>query len=129
MTETEAKLLALTRGPPISEFTEDGPKRKDAFHKLGRKVLEELVQALGLPKGTTAIRSNRGGPAVSGEVVLHAERLYVRLLPDAPGILYRLCNGRTDYGGGANCWLPWEKLDQLAVATRKLLEEDRWDTP
>ena len=50
--------------------------------------------------------SNRGGIAVSGEVTLHADDLYVQVsqstMGSDAGILFRSCKGRHDYTGGQN---------------------------
>jgi hypothetical protein len=52
------------------------------------------------------LRSNQGGVAVSGEVTLHADRLYVQASQPTTGsdtgILFRSCDGRRDYVGGVN---------------------------
>ena len=61
---------------------------------------------LGLGDGHYDLRSNGGGIAVSGEVTLHADRLYVQVSQPAlgadSGILFRRCEGRRDYVGGVN---------------------------
>jgi hypothetical protein len=88
---------------------------KAEFHKWGKQACKEIATALGLPKGTYDIRSNPGGVAVSGEVTLHAENLYLQL---STGIdfgrgrefMFRRCNGRSDYTGQQNQWVLWESL-------------------
>jgi hypothetical protein len=52
------------------------------------------------------LRSDKAGIAVSGEVILHAEHLYVQVsqpfMGFDSGILFRTCEGRRDYVGGPN---------------------------
>lgn len=92
---------------PISAYTDEGYTKKKAMHSKGRAFLRRLAADLGLPKGSYDIRSNQGGIAVSGEVTLHGERIYVQLAewyssPGGVSVLYRSCNGRKDYSGGRN---------------------------
>lgn len=88
----------------VNEYTTIGASNKDALHTLGRKFLKELVSEVGIPAGTYDIRSNKGGMAVSGEVTLHSERLYVQLYENGNGveILFRTVRGLQDYSGGQN---------------------------
>ena len=90
-----------------------GSIRKKQLHRHGRAFLASLAAELGLVTGTYDIRSNKGGIAVSGEVTLHADRLYVQLYESCihPGVmvLYRTCEGRKDYSGGLNH--TWQMAD------------------
>ncbi len=52
--------------------------RKREFHRLARRQLGLLAKALDLPSGSYDLRSNMAGIAVSGEITLHAERIYVQ---------------------------------------------------
>ena len=60
---------------------------------------------------------NLGGIAVSGEVTLHHDRLYVQICQPATrcdsGILIRTCRGRKDYTGGRNNFAPLRCLDNI----------------
>lgn len=98
---------------------------KPAFHRRYRQVLESIAADLGLVDGTYEIHSNKGGPGVLGEVILHGETIYIVIcksppvaLPwDPPGgegysVMYRSCAGRKDYTGGRNRWMPVEMLSQ-----------------
>jgi hypothetical protein len=80
--------------------------RKREFHRLARRQLGLLAKALDLPSGSYDLRSNMAGIAVSGEITLHAERIYVQTSQPFggfdSGILIRTCNGRKDYVGGPN---------------------------
>lgn len=56
---------------------DDEAKRK--FHDHARRQLRKLAAALGLPAGSYDLRSNHAGIAVSGEITLRAEHLYVQV--------------------------------------------------
>src|SRR5262245_42343824 len=51
---------------------------KRAFHNHARRRLKELADALGLAPQSYDLRSNAGGIAVSGEVTMHADHVYVQ---------------------------------------------------
>ena len=84
-------------------YDEDQKRR---FHTTARVRLRQLAAALRLPAGSFDLRSNKGGIAVSGEVTLHHERIYVQVSQPAfggdSGILIRTCHGRRDYVGEAS---------------------------
>ena len=55
-----------------------------------------------------AVRFNPGGCAVSGEVTLHTDHVYIQFSGDLHnqlGVLIRTCKGRKDYCGGPNQWI------------------------
>jgi hypothetical protein len=109
------------KGEAINAYSSEGLERKKAFHKDGKKFLRQLAAQLALRPGSIEIRSNVGGIAVSGEVTLHSERLYVQLSESmGPGvqILYRYCEGLKDYTGGTNNWYSVELLKTSAGQTR-----------
>lgn len=99
----------------INQYSDIGAARKHAFHKDGRRFLKRLAAAVGLAKGSFDVRVNRGGVAVSGEVTLHSDTLYVQLYESAvrPGVgmLYRRCRGRRDYCGEENHFADPAALD------------------
>lgn len=80
------------------------PKLKDEFHTQGKAALVELAEELGLTRLDYDLRSNKAGIAVSGEVTLHAERIYIQISQCFSGsnFLIRSCKGRKDYSGGVN---------------------------
>lgn len=89
------------------------PIVKTQFHNTARKFLKEL--AAQLPEyGEFDVRSNKGGIAVSGEVTLHMDRLYVQVAQSVMGldraVMFRPCNGRKDYSGGMNNFTSMETL-------------------
>jgi hypothetical protein len=89
-----------------------------------RRRLLELAAALGLSPCAFDLRSNPGGIAVSGEVTLHADRLYVQVSQPAPGadsgILFRSCDGRRDYVGGVNNFASLDLLHDPAALARRI---------
>jgi hypothetical protein len=87
--------------------------RKAAFLGGARLVARRIAKALKLPKGTYEIRTNPAGIAVSGDVTLHADGIYISLEQSCMGdhrFMFRACNGQRDYGGGANQWMYWDEL-------------------
>ena len=99
------------------------PEIKQRFHTTARARLRRLATALGFPPGSFDLRSNAGGIAVSGEITLHHDHVYVQVCQPATGadsgILIRTCQGRRDYAGGHNHYAPLRLLDDLpALATQ-----------
>ena len=97
--------------------------RKRRFHTVARARLRRLATELGFPPASFDLRSNQGGIAVSGEITLHHERVYVQVCQPATradtGILIRTCEGRRDYTGGPNHFAPLSMLDDIpALAAR-----------
>jgi hypothetical protein len=92
-------------------------EQKNRFHSLARARLHKLVTELRLPRGTYDIRSNKGGIAVSGEITLHHDCIYVQVsqfaLTSGHGILIRTCKGRRDYTGGPNHFVALALLDDI----------------
>lgn len=95
---------------------------KDRFHRLGLLVAASVAVGLGLPEGSYDIRSNKAGIAVSGEVTLHGENIYIQFGQSACGsgmdILYRSCKGRKDYTGGRNNYLTYKALAEFDQAVK-----------
>ena len=91
--------------------------RKKRFHLAACARLRKLAAELELQPGTFDIRSNKGGIAVSGEITLHHDRLYVQVsqfaLRSGHGILIRTAEGRRDYTGGPNHFVALNLLDDL----------------
>lgn len=97
--------LATLQG--INSYSDDAHAGKLAFHRDGPAFLRALATAIGMPTGSYTVRTNKGGIAVSGEVTLHGETLYVWMEESCVGrrgitITYRTCRGLTDYSGGRN---------------------------
>jgi hypothetical protein len=90
------------------------PEAKAVFLEQSAKLARMIAGKLGLNEDQYEVRINPGGIAVSGDVILHTDKLYVNfskscLGPDQ-GFMYRSCNGRKDYSGGQNRWMKWEAL-------------------
>ena len=107
-------------------------EQKKWFHTVARRRLRMLAEELGFASNRFDIRSNQGGVAVSGEVTLHHERIYIQVsqsgLGEDWGILVRTCKGRRDYTGGANNFLPLTMLDNrgpLIALVKSLLQPPR----
>ena len=114
---TTKQFIAVIKKGNINGYDADSCLVKAEWHKTGKKILNSLAKELGLAKGTYDIRSNMAGVAVSGEVTLHGENIYVQLSesclgPDW-GFMWRTCKGRKDYTGGANQWARWDMLNDL----------------
>jgi hypothetical protein len=96
----------------------DGAKKK-LFHQKGRAALRALAKELRLPSNSFDIRSYLGGVAVSGEIILQGESIYIQISQPAigtdSGVLIRSCNGRRDYEGRRNHFAPLALLDEPAA--------------
>lgn len=112
--------------PPSFAWTlcvEYDEARKAAFHNAARKKLKALAQYCGWPSQSYDLRSHKGGSAVSGEITLHHDRLYICVsqtrIGAESGILIRSCKGRADYAGGPNTFAPIQLLEDIpALASR-----------
>lgn len=88
---------------------------KERFHRVAKRQLKALAKDLGLAAGSFDIRSNMAGPAVSGEVTLHHNDVYIQAANpgsrNETGLLIRTCKNRQDYTGGNNHFAPLSWLD------------------
>lgn len=103
-------------------------EQKRRFHSDARKRLKCLAVELGFRPASYEIRSNLGGIAVSGEVILHHEAVYIQICQPATGhdtgVMIRTCQGRRDYSGGRNHFEPLARLDDidgLAARVREIM--------
>ena len=100
------------------------PEQKRRFHSVARARLRQLALELRLLAGSYDLRSNQGGIAVSGEVTLHHEDVYVQVSQSAMGgdmgVLIRSCRGRRDYTGGPNTLAPLQLLDDVAKLAERV---------
>lgn len=103
-----------TTGQRIHAYDSASAANKTLFHRRGKALLKQIAYDLGFTEGSYDLRSNKGGIAVSGEVTLHSDDLYVQFADSAFGselqILYRRCQHRRDYTGGQNHFLPYRAL-------------------
>ena len=97
---------------------------KAMFHRRARSALKSVVNYLGLSPDQYALRSNRGGVAVSGEVVLHADSFYIQVSQSTMGrgadVLYRRCQGRRDFHGMANNYCSAALLENTRAFSQRL---------
>jgi len=104
---------------------------KEAFHRDARRQLKLLADALGLPPEKFDLRSNKAGIAVSGEITLRADRLYVQVSQPATGansgILIRTCHSRQDYVGGPNNFASLDLLNRPEELARRIKKVCRLD--
>lgn len=97
--------------------------QKRAFHRAASARLRALAIHMAWPKTDYELRTNKAGCAVSGEITLHHDRVYISVSQPRPGsdtgILIRSCRGRRDYVGGPNTFAPIRFLDDIpALAER-----------
>lgn len=98
---------------------------KANFHRLGKAALRAIAKDLGLQKGTYSIRSNMGGIAVSGEVTLHSDNLYIQfsqstvMVYSRPAFMFRSVKSQKDYTGGVNHWMSYLDLLDYPQAIKK----------
>lgn len=116
VTEKELKrFVSLTKG---ASYNVD---LKDEYKRLGKKILKEIAEKMGLLPSEYDIRWNPGGIACSGDHTLHTDYVYLALHDNsgAGWFYYRTCKGRNDYSGGPNQIVNWNAfivygLDELA---------------
>lgn len=114
---TEA--IDLARKAPYNE------EAKEAWLKKGKALLRRLAKDIGFDKGTYDIRVNKGGIAVSGEVILHHDYLYVQLSGFGRDAGFaRRCKGRKDYVGGVNNTLSSDRYADLLHTCNHLIRLD-----
>lgn len=101
---------------------------KRQFHSEGSVAMRRLADALGLAEGSFEIRSNKGGIAVSGEITLHGEEVWVQLSLGLMGpnreVMYRRVRGRSDHVGDRNHYASIRDLlgpDRFAEQLRRHL--------
>lgn len=123
------QIPAGLKAKDINGYSDEAQERKDRFHADGKKFLRALAKELGVD-GACDISSNKAGIAVSGEVMLHADHLYVQLFDDRDGvrILYRDCKHRKDHTGGQNRYVTIRQMlensqlkDHFIATCKKLI--------
>lgn len=93
------KLLIITQ---LARLAAGNEQAKAQFKTLAMKALRRIAKELDLPKGSFDVRFNAGGPAVSGDAILHHDEFYLTI--GEFGVMWRTCKGRKDYTGGPNRW-------------------------
>ena len=91
------------------------PAGKRRFHAQARAKLRAVAKELGLVRGEYTLRTLPGGIAVCGETRLQSDNLIVQVsqyvMGGRPGILYRSCEGRSDFRGGLSYFEPLSLLN------------------
>lgn len=107
-----------------------GEGGKKALGQAVKSILRAVAKSEGLQPGDYDVRYNPGGSAVKGDGILHCDDLYVDVSPGGagPGVLVRNCQGRKDFKGGPNGWLPWESFLKAGSA-RELQDSIRRIAP
>jgi hypothetical protein len=92
---------------------------KEKFHTAGKSFLKAFVKELGIEKPYN-IYSNKGGPAVFGDVILHTNHLYVCL---GEYNYWRTVTDILDYSGHTNHEIKYAsdilKIDYESIKLRK----------
>lgn len=119
----------LLNAKDINGYTERAHASKERFHRDGKRLLSSLAKALGLPKGTYEIRSNKAGPAIAGEITLHADYLYVQVHENSfrygIALMYRSCKSQKDYTGGHNHYVTVRDLSEDISREDRFIEHCR----
>jgi hypothetical protein len=112
----------LLSSTALNGYTDAGHAAKLKFHREGKQFLRLLAAELDLSASTKpfSISSNRGGVAVSGEVTLHSDDLYVQLHESCVGrqgvsVLFRSCSSRKDFCGNRNHTVRMENIQTEAA--------------
>lgn len=114
MTNPNTSYIEILMRPTAYE-----PENKAEFHRVAKKLLKKLHKRLeqdGTYGKAKPVRSNMGGIAVSGEITLHCDRLYVQVSQSVMGpqrcILFRECEGLDDFTGKQNYFAPISMLTE-----------------
>ena len=82
---------------------------------MAKARLRLLAKSMRFDVKDYKFRTNQGGVAVSGEIILHHVSVYIQVSQSAlgpnMGILIRKCNGLKDFTGGMNNFAPFSALD------------------
>lgn len=90
---------------------------KAEYKRLSLKLMRSTAKLLGC-YGPGIVRFNAGGIAVSGDAILHSDRVYINLsfgCCQSLGVMVRAVESRKDYHGKANHWYPLEKLAEYGA--------------
>jgi|TARA_Y100000310_G_scaffold345563_1_gene466686 hypothetical protein len=101
-------------------------ENKQKFLRDAKAILRDLAGRMGFERGDYDLRTNKAGIAVSGEVTLHGDGLYVQFgqFYTHDKFLFRGCRGTDDYVGLDNRWMSWSFLSDLDEAAAVLKRAD-----
>lgn len=108
---------------------DDANKRR--FHQAAETLLRRLAKRLdaaGIFGTHDPIRHNYAGIAVSGEVTLHYDYLYVQVSQSMMGdnvVMFRDCKHRKDYSGGGNRFATAAELCDTERLAHRIIETYR----
>jgi len=106
---------------------------KRVFHAEGRAAMRRLAEALELDDGSFDIRCNKAGPAISGEITLHGEEVWVQLSLSCMGpdheVLFRQVRDRSDHIGDRSRWASINELLAPARFAARIRRELRLTAP
>jgi hypothetical protein len=104
---------------------------KKLFHSEGRRAMKALADALGYDRSDFDLRCNQGGIAVSGEITIHSDEVYIQLSCNGRGgeVLYRRCDGRRDYTGGRNHHAAMREVTLLSTLAARICHDLQLQTP
>ena len=104
------------------------PEAKQRFHTAARLAYATWRSISAFRRKIFDLRCNAGGVAVSGEITLHYDTVYIQVSQSSMGpengVLIRTCEGRRDYTGGRNHFAPLRLLDDtpaLAAEVRAVM--------
>ena len=89
-------------------------------------ALKRLAAALQLAAVAYEVRVCASGPAVSDDVILHADELHVQVSIGGYGrgdILFRRCRDRSDYAGERDHWARMAELLEPTLLARRMAHE------
>ncbi len=121
---SEVKQLEMAAGfsHRYGYYSEEGNTHKERYHSIARKFLRKVAEeCLGLTKGQYDLRTNKAGPAVLGDTILHTDKVYVSMGGLCGDVLIRSCKSRKDYTGGTNHSLQIENLHLQEEAFIRIL--------
>ena len=121
---TPKQFVSTAEFTNINGYSDSAQAVKTDWLNTGRSLMRKLAKELGLPKDSFDIRVNPAGPAVSGDVHLHGDFIYVALEQSCTGnamFYWRFCNGRKDFTGQYNRWEKFDVLLDLPAFAEKIL--------
>ncbi len=109
-----AAIAQLARFAATAQFAYHGAN-KEIFLRETHRFAQHLAVQLELAQGTFDVRMNRAGIACSGEVILHADHLYVSLgaeidFGQGRVFMFRGCRSCLDFVGLGNQWARWTEF-------------------
>lgn len=115
----EIEMSSILNGMVARGVTGPHPSgsKKCIFHKTAKRLLAQIARnSLRLLPNQYDLSSNMGGPAVSGEITLHTDALYIQVSespfgPVKANVLVRRCVGRKDFCGEQNHYCDAELLE------------------